>query len=82
MTAVITDRAGNETEDSVIFSVNRFGSVFVLSDDTQELVDKYYTNEEQDLVVTEINVDSLVFNGISYGRDGELVDLRPARTMR
>ena len=75
MTAVITDRAGNETEDSVIFSVNRFGSVFVLSDDTQELVDKYYTNEEQDLVVTEINVDSLVFNGISYGRDGELVDL-------
>lgn len=75
MTAVITDRAGNETEDSVIFSVNRFGSVFVLSDDTQKLVDKYYTNEEQDLVVTEINVDSLVFNGISYGRDGELVDL-------
>ena len=75
MTAVITDRAGNETEDSVIFSVNRFGSVFVLSDETQELVDNYYTNEEQDLVVTEINVDSLVFNGISYGRDGELVDL-------
>lgn len=75
MTAVITDLAGNETEDSVIFSVNRFGSVFVLSDETQELVDNYYTNEEQDLVVTEINVDSLVFNGISYGRDGELVDL-------
>ena len=75
MTAVIRDRAGNETEDSVIFSVNRFGSVFVLSDETQELVDNYYTNEEQDLVVTEINVDSLVFNGISYGRDGELVNL-------
>lgn len=76
MTAVITDRAGNETEDSVIFSVNRFGSVFVLSDETQELVDNYYTNEEQDLVVTEINVDSLVFNGISYGRDGQLADLK------
>lgn len=76
MTAVITDRAGNETEDSVIFSVNRFGSVFILSDETQELVDNYYTNEEQDLVVTEINVDSLVFNGISYGRDGQLADLK------
>lgn len=75
MTAVIRDRAGNETEDSVIFSVNRFGSVYILSDETQELVDKYYTNEEQDLVVTEINVDSLVFNGISYGRDGQLADL-------
>ena len=79
MTAVITDRAGNETEDSVIFSVNRFGSVYVLSNETQELVDDYYTNEEQDLVVTEINVDSLVFNGISYGRDGELVDLEAGK---
>lgn len=73
--AVIKDRAGNATEKSVIFSVNRFGSVYILSDDTQELVDDYYTNEEQDLVVTEINVDSLVFNGISYGRDGELKTL-------
>ena len=76
MTAVIRDRAGNETEDSVIFSVNRFGSVYILSDETQDLVDNYYTNEEQDLVVTEINVDSLVFNGISYGRDGQLVNLQ------
>ena len=60
MTAVVTDRAGNDTEQSVMFSVNRFGSVYVMSTDTQELLDKVYTNEEQDLVVTEINVDSLV----------------------
>ena len=73
--ASITDRAGNKTEESVMFSVNRFGSVYILSEDTQDLVDNYYTNEEQDLVVTEINVDTLVFNGISYGRDGELVSL-------
>ena len=75
MTAVVTDRAGNETEQSVMFSVNRFGSVYVMSNDTQELLDKVYTNEEQDLVVTEINVDSLVFNGISSGRDGNLTTL-------
>lgn len=75
LTAVITDRAGNETEDSVLFSVNRFGSVYVLSDETEKLLYGYYINEEQDLVVQEINVDSLVFNGISYGRDGELVSL-------
>lgn len=75
MTAVVTDRAGNDTEQSVMFSVNRFGSVYVMSTDTQELLDKVYTNEEQDLVVTEINVDSLVFNGISSGRDGNLTTL-------
>ena len=45
------------------------------SDDTEKLLDDYYAKEEQDLVVTEINVDTLVNNGISYGRDGELVNL-------
>ena len=75
LTAVITDRAGNETEESVTFSVNRFGSVYTLSRATQELVDDYYSNEEQDLVITETNVDTLSFNGISYVRDSSLVNL-------
>lgn len=75
LTAAITDKAGNVTEQSVTFSVNRFGSVYVFSDDTEKLLDDYYAKEEQDLVVTEINVDTLVNNGISYGRDGELVNL-------
>lgn len=75
LTAAITDKAGNVTEQSVTFSVNRFGSVYVFSDDTEKLLDNYYAKEEQDLVVTEINVDTLVNNGISYGRDGELVNL-------
>lgn len=74
--AAVVDKAGNRTEDSVTFSVNRFGSVYVFSDETQELLDKYYTNKEQDLVVTEINVDTLEHRGISYGRDGELTTLQ------
>lgn len=75
LTAAITDKAGNVTEQSVTFSVNRFGSVYVFSDATEKLLDDYYAKEEQDLVITEINVDTLVNNGISYGRDGELVNL-------
>lgn len=75
LTAAITDKAGNVTEQSVTFSVNRFGSVYEFSDATEKLLDDYYAKEEQDLVVTEINVDTLVNNGISYGRDGELVNL-------
>lgn len=76
LTAKVQDKAGNVDEKSVMFSVNRFGSVYVFSDDTKKLLDQYYTNEEQDLHVTEINVDTLEFNGISYGRDGELVNLK------
>ncbi len=76
LTAKVQDKAGNVEEKSVMFSVNRFGSVYVFSDDTKELLDRYYTNKEQDLHVTEINVDTLEFNSISYGRDGELVTLK------
>lgn len=73
--AEVTDLAGNVDEKSVVFSVNRFGSNFIFGKSTEEFLDKYYSNKEQDLVVTEINVDTLVHNGISYGRDGELVTL-------
>ena len=53
----------------------------MFSDVTREYLapeegDEYiYTNEPQDIEVTERNVDTLVNNGIFYGRDGELVNL-------
>lgn len=82
MTAVITDRAGNETEESIVFSVNRFGSTYEFSPETKAFLEDHdpeddytYTNDPQDIVVTERNVDTLVFNGISYGRDGTQTDL-------
>lgn len=80
MTAVITDRAGNETEKSVIFSVNRFGSVYIIGDATKEWLktgenEHTYINEEQNVYVTEINVDSIVASDISYGRDGQIKKL-------
>lgn len=76
MTAVIRDRAGNETQKEIVFSVNRFGSNYIFSDATQTFLDGVYSNEPQDLVVTEVNVDSLVFNGISYGLDGSRTELK------
>lgn len=75
LTAQVTDLAGNVEEQSVTFSVNRFGSNFIFSDETAEYLDKYYSNQEQNLVVTEINVDTLEHRGITYGLDGELVTL-------
>ena len=53
-----------------MFSVNRFGSNYIFSETTEKFLDDVYANKPKDLVVTEVNVDSLVFNGISYGLDG------------
>ena len=75
MRAVIRDKAGNETEESIIFSVNRFGSTYEFSPETKAFLEKFYTDDPQNIVVTERNVDTLVFNGISYGRDGQQTEL-------
>ena len=73
----IKDKAGNETEKEVMFSVNRFGSNYIFSETTEKFLDDVYANKPKDLVVTEVNVDSLVFNGISYGLDGTKKELKP-----
>lgn len=57
LTATITDKAGNETTKTITFSANRFGSVYDL-DGLKNMLGKYLRNEE-DVVFTEINVDSL-----------------------
>ena len=77
--AGVTDLAGNETVETIVFSVNRFGSVYILNDDTQRLVDNFYTNQEQDVVITEVNVDSLQFKEIDYSYDGSIITLQEGR---
>lgn len=75
MKAVITDKAGNKTEKQVMFSVNRFGSNYIFSSSTEKFLNDVYANEAEDIVVTEINVDSLVFNGITYSLDNKTTEL-------
>lgn len=53
-----TDKAGNMFEDSISFSVNRFGSVYTFSDELAAINGKY-VKEAVDVVITETNVDSL-----------------------
>lgn len=56
LNASYTDKAGNEASDSITFSVNRFGSVFVLgSAQTTSLVDMVYTKDAPDVVIREIS---------------------------
>lgn len=77
--AVISDRAGNETRQTRVFSVNRFGSVYNLEESTSQLVEQFYTNQEQDIVITEVNVDTLQYGEISYSLDGNIVILEQGK---
>ncbi|MDD2980444.1 MAG: Ig-like domain-containing protein [Hespellia sp.] len=79
LTAQVTDKAGNVEEKSVLFSVNRFGSNYRFLQGTKAFLDKYYNNEEADIIVEEINVDTLEANSISYGLDGERAELKKGK---
>lgn len=71
----LTDHAGNEVEKKIQYSVNRFGSVFALSDATKAMVDGYYVTKPQDVVITEINVDALSKKEVSVAFDGSVKEL-------
>lgn len=80
LTAKVVDKAGNETEKEIMFSVNRYGSVFVLDDDTRDwlMTDDGYTyiREEKEVGIREINVDNIESRSITVNRDGELASLK------
>lgn len=56
--ATLTDMAGNESNATVTFSVNRFGSVYVF-DQTLKDIEGTYIQNEIDVKLQEVNVDSL-----------------------
>lgn len=76
VTAIAEDMAGNTTEISYMFSVNRFGSTFGVTKPTADLIDKYYTNAEQDLVLLETNVDNVDEQQLYITKNGKNVKLK------
>lgn len=66
------DMAGNRTEKSIVFSVNRFGSVYKIDGDVLRKLDKYYLQEPTDLIIREFNVDSVVHPRVCVGFGEEL----------
>lgn len=75
LTAEAVDKAGNETTKSITFSVNRDGSTYIINSSTKELLQKGYTNSPKDIVIQEINVDTLKFIELTYSKDGKVVKL-------
>ena len=56
--ATLTDKAGNTSKKSINFSVNRFGSTYVLSDETATL-NGSYAKTPIDIMLSEINANEL-----------------------
>lgn len=54
----VKDKAGNETVKTVKFSVNRFGSIYYLSEDFQKISEKY-VKKVSGIEITEINPDKI-----------------------
>ncbi len=63
------DLAGNTAEEEIIFAMDQNGSSYILSDETQALVEAYYISEPIDLVLSEINTSPVEYQ-ISISRDG------------
>jgi hypothetical protein len=72
LTAKQTDLAGNETIETMMYSVNRFGSTWYLEGSSKNLVDAYYSNISQEVQIHEINVDEIIEYSVSLSHDGNL----------
>ena len=69
----VQDMAGNPNSDAdtVTFSLNRYGSVYVLGEKTSALLEQYYTNEAQELTLTEYNLSNQADSWIDVSRNSE-----------
>ncbi len=98
LSAVSTDYSGNQnkfvsvlngkgafvdlTTNSMMFSVNRNGSTYMLSNGTQKVVDSYYVSEAPEIVVTEINADEISNYEIAVASGGNIKELSEGKDFR
>lgn len=73
--ATITDKAGNSSDESISFSVNRFGSVYTLSKESAEINGKYI-KEPVDIVFTETNPNKISNVKITLFKNNETFVLK------
>ena len=77
----VTDKAGNTTEKTILFSVNRFGSTYALSAATEQL-NGSYVQTPQDVVVTETNPDALQNIRITLFKNNQTIILQEGTDYR
>ena len=78
LTATAQDMAGNRTEKKIFFSVNRFGSVYIVQNQGTD----YYRKEPRDLIIHEINVNTVSESKIRIGHGETLQVLKKGTDYR
>lgn len=75
LTITTMDMAGNIYSEDIVFSVNRFGSKYVVAN--EDLLGGY-TNAPEDVIITELNVDRLDTSKakVIITRDGKTLDTK------
>ena len=76
LTVNVVDKAGRSTEEMITYSVNRFGSVYVYSQDLVDMLQGYHQEIEGDLYITAYNANRLVDDStkLEITCDGSLVE--------
>ncbi|MEE1031944.1 MAG: hypothetical protein U0L12_07355 [Ruminococcus sp.] len=79
LSLAIKDKAGNKKAESIVFTINRFGSQYAYSDSLAALLcedRKYVKTSMQDLLLTEYNASPLIENSmhVEITRDGKPLD--------
>lgn len=72
LTIWVTDKAGRETESSVTFSINRYGSVYSLDNNLYELNNKVISEIDNNFKIREYNATEVLLDSIKVDitRDG------------
>lgn len=71
LVATIEDKAGNTAEETVVFSVNRFGSNYEFSTETKPFVGTYL-QKPKEVVIIETNVSGLASSDVRMSRNDDL----------
>ena len=79
--ASITDKAGNKTSQSMVFSVNRFGSTYSFGDVAENQNGAYITNSE-DIVIKETNVNKLNSVTVTLYKNNDTLTLKQGEHYR
>lgn len=77
----VRDMAGRYSEATVgnaLFSVNRFGSTFMVSDNTQKLLNQYYVNKDgiEDVDLIQVNASEVSEQKLTLQKDMESFELQ------
>lgn len=76
ITVTLTDQAGNTQTSDEVFTVNRFGSVYVFNDVLNAAVENNYNQSiSGNVVITEYNADPISEEMIQVTKDGSPVSL-------